>query len=114
MTKDITDETIEPHIEGILRMAINKTPGWVFAFSGGMLSFSLCLVVVLQFSGLASPLQRVINAKASGIERAAESLSNSAAVLNGVSVRLEAIQGDLDNLKRRMETVEKVHERQGL
>lgn len=95
--------------EGVVHRAVDKTPSWVWAFCGGMVTLSVCVVFVLQVGGFSSPLQRIMNAKATSIERAAESITASAKSMETVARDVENLKDDVDALEKRMDAVDKYH-----
>jgi hypothetical protein len=99
--------------ESIIGKAIDQTPNWVLGLAGGMVTMSVCIIMVLQFSGLSDPLQRVINAQASRIERSAENIEADMADLSGLiqqanasTAANKAQQAQLDNHAQRIDAVE--------
>ena len=53
--------TMDEQGTGIVRAAISRTPPWVLAFSGGMVTLSVCVIAILQLGGFTPPLQRGID-----------------------------------------------------
>jgi hypothetical protein len=99
---------------GIIAKAVDSTPPFIFAFSGGMIVSTVCIVAGLQLSGMASPLQRVVNAKAAGIERAAESIDRSAVALSDLSGRFDSLSNRVDFIEIRLNSVDKYHKVKGV
>jgi hypothetical protein len=98
----------------VIATAIEATPRWVFGFGGGMIVSTVCFVAGLQLSGMASPLQRVVNAKAAGIERAAESIDRSAIVLSDLASQFDSLSLRVDVIERRLDEVDSYHKVKGV
>jgi cell shape-determining protein MreC len=99
--------------DSIIGKAIDQTPNWVLGLAGGMITMSVCIIIVLQFSGLSDPLQRVINAQASRIERSAENIEAEMADLSALVQQVKAgaaenkvQQAQLDDHEERLDQVE--------
>lgn len=111
----MTDESVKPSsaataaADTVVQRAIDKTPSWVWAFCGGMITLSVCVVFVLQVGGFSSPLQRIMNAKATEIERAAESITASAKAMEIAVSDVDQLKRDVTDLKVRMDKVDKYH-----
>ncbi len=109
-----TNQSEIPIPQGVIEKAIERTPSWVWAFCGGMVTLSVCIVFVLQVGGFSSPLQRIMNAKAASIERAAESISASAKTIEDVINDVNALKDHVDKLEKRVDNIEDVHARRGV
>lgn len=100
-----------PDTKSIMARAVDATPRWVWAFSGLQIVFTVCTVAMLQLTGFAAPLQRVVNAQAQQLETAATSLSASATRIEaGMAVQAAQI-ADLDG---RVSKIEDAHRRFGV
>jgi hypothetical protein len=93
----------------VIKEAIASTPKWVFAFGGMNIVLTICVVAILQGTGMAGPLQRVVNARAAGIERAAESIDKSAATLNGLAAMVDSFSVRMDEVEKRLDRIDKFH-----
>jgi hypothetical protein len=82
----------------------------VWAFGGVQVVFTICTVAMLQLTGFAAPLQRIVNAQAQQIETAASSLNASASRIE-TAVADQAKQiADLDG---RVLKLERRHDQSG-
>lgn len=94
------------HVDSILGRVIAATPQWALAFCGGMITLSVCIIAVLQLGGFTPPLQRIMNAKATEIERAADSLTASAATIEDIAAKIGSVENRVVVAEARLDTVE--------
>lgn len=97
--------------KGILARAVDATPTWVWAFGGLQIVTVVCFVAALQLSGLAGPLQRVLNAQAQRVEMAATNIDKSA---DRIMLALDDHDRRIGDLEGRVEEIETIHERNGV
>jgi hypothetical protein len=123
----MTDETknnLASQIEtkSIFEKVVDSTPAFFLQICAVFFVGSLCIIAVLQFGGIAPSLQRMMNARASVVERQAErvgkatvSIEASANSLEGVIGRIEAknIEQDIriDRLEEWKGSVDRYHGR---
>lgn len=93
----------------VISRAVDRTPSWLFAFCGGMVTLSVCVIAVLQLGGFSAPLQRIMNAKATEIEQAATSLTLSATRLEGVTAKLDSLDSRVTQLEKRVDKIDEYH-----
>jgi hypothetical protein len=99
---------------GVIKEAIASTPKWVFAFGGMNIVLTICIVAILQGTGMAGPLQRVVNAQAANIERAAESIDKSATTLNSLAASIDSFSIRMDEAERRLDRIDKFHKEKNI
>ena len=97
--------------KGIIARAVEATPTWVWALCGAQVVTTVCLVALIQLTGFAAPLQRIVNAQAQTIENAADRIDSS-------TLRIETITGEhssrISALEGRVARIEDTHERLGV
>jgi hypothetical protein len=71
-----------------------------------MITLTVCTVTVLQVGGLASPVQRIMNAQALKVEESVQRLSIAASEAEKVSSRLAAFDARLGQVESRTVTLE--------
>lgn len=107
---DASKNIIEPQqATGVISVAITNTPKWVLGFAGGMVTLSVCLIAVMQLGGFSAPMQRILNAKATEIERAAVSISGSAEKLDAALTKIGDIDSRVTALEARVDKVDRYH-----
>ena len=99
-------ELISGVTDSVIKRAVDKTPSWVMAFSGGTVSLSVCIVFVLQVGGFSAPLSRIMNAEATKIERAAERIDASVVALDEVMGRIADNEQKVQTLETRVQLLE--------